>query len=124
MIQWLFVACGGAVGACCRFGLGMWLKPQPGKFPIATFSANVLGCLMMGILYVVIVDRHLIPAAWRPPLMVGFLGALTTFSSFAIEALGLWQTHHNGLAAMYVVLSVCASLFAAWVGYSLAEIIL
>lgn len=120
-MAWLAVALGGALGACMRFGLGLWLQPSPGQFPVATFSANVLGCFLMGILYVVVIDKHIIPMSWRPFLMVGMLGALTTFSTFSIEALGLWLTHHFVLAAVYVAASVSASIFAVWVGYSVAE---
>lgn len=121
MLSWLLVALGGALGACSRMALGLWLKPQPGQLPMATLSANLIGCFVMGVAYVLIVDRQTLPAEWRGPLMVGFLGALTTFSSFAIEALGLWQTHHNTLALMYVLSSVVLSLLAVWLGYNLTE---
>lgn len=120
-MSWIFVAMGGAIGACARYGLGHAFKPQPGELPVATLTANVLGCFLMGVLFVVIVDRHWLPETLRPALMVGFLGALTTFSSFAIEALGLWQTHHSALAFGYVVLSIILCLFAVWLGYNLTE---
>lgn len=120
-MSWIFVAMGGAIGACARYGLGLAFKPQPGELPLATLTANVLGCFLMGVLFVVIVDRHWLPETLRPALMVGFLGALTTFSSFAIEALGLWQTHHSALAVGYVVLSIILCLCAVWLGYNLTE---
>lgn len=119
MMAWLMVACGGALGACARFAIGMWLQPQPGRFPVATFTANVVGCFLMGMLYVMIIERQWLPPSWRPPLMVGFLGALTTFSSFSIEALALWHTHHNLLAATYVIGSMVVCLVAVWLGYNL-----
>lgn len=121
MMTWLSVALGGAIGACLRFAIALWLQPQAGRFPVATFTANVAGCLVMGALYVVIVERHWLPDIWRTALMVGLLGALTTFSTFSIEALALWQTQHQMLAAIYVLSSFAACLGAVFLGYSLTE---
>ena len=123
MMSWLAVALGGALGATARYALNLWLSAAPGKFPLATFSANVLGCFLMGFLYVAIVDKHVLPMSWRPFLMVGMLGAFTTFSTFSIEALSLWQTQHFTLALVYVIGSVFASIFAAWLGYTISEFI-
>lgn len=121
MFTWLMVGLGGAVGACSRFAIGLWFKPQPGQIPYATLTANVSGCFVMGVLYVLIVDRQTLPADLRAPLIVGFLGALTTFSSFAVEALGLWQTEQTNLALIYVLSSVVLCLLAVWLGYNLTE---
>lgn len=123
-MNWLFVALGGGIGAVTRFALSAWLSPEPGKFPVATFTANILGCALMGLLYVLIVDKQILPLAWRAPLMVGFLGALTTFSTFSLEALSLWQTGHIQMALLYVCLTLIFTLVAAWLGYSLAELII
>lgn len=124
MMVWLSVAAGGAFGAMTRFGLSSWLTPEPGKFPIATFTANITGCFLMGVLYVVVMDKHVLPMAWRPFLMVGFLGAFTTFSTFSIEALGLWQTQHFSLALSYVLATMVVSILAVWSGYSLSEFVI
>lgn len=120
-MNWIAVAVGGALGAMARYGLGVWLVPAAGKFPVATFAANVSGCFLMGIVYVLVVDKALLPAAWRPFFMVGVLGAFTTFSTFAIEALALWQTAHHWVALAYVMASVILSIMAVWAGYSLCE---
>lgn len=120
-MSWLAVALGGALGAMCRFALSTWLPSAPGQFPVPTFCANVLGCFIMGIMYVVIVDKHLLPMAWRPLIMVGFLGALTTFSTFSLEALSLLQLQKFAMAAIYLAGSVIACVFSVWLGFSLAE---
>lgn len=122
-MTWLAVAVGGALGATARFALGGWLGAAPGRFPWATFCANGIGCFLMGVLYVLIVDKSVLPVSWRPFLMVGILGAFTTFSTFAIEALVLWQAQHTGLAVLYVAASVAFSLLAVWAGYSLTELV-
>lgn len=123
MISYLAVALGGAIGASARFALGSWLVAAPGRFPLATFCANGLGCLLMGALYLVIVERHIVPLPWRPFLMIGVLGAFTTFSTFAIETLTLWQNQQPGLAAVYVIASVVLSLIAVWAGYTASAFI-
>ena len=120
-MSWILVALGGAVGAVARYSLTLWLAPPPGKFPLATFSANMLGCFAMGILYVLIVHKALIPVSWRPFLTIGMLGAFTTFSTFSLEALWLWQHEHFGLAATYVVATVAGCLLAVWAGYFCCE---
>jgi fluoride exporter len=124
MITWLAVAFGGALGAMARFALSAWLVSAPGRFPVATFCANGIGCLLAGVLYVLIVDKQFLPISWRPLLMVGFLGAFTTFSAFSVEALNLWLGQHHSLAIVYVVASVIVSLLAVWAGYSASQFFL
>ncbi|MGK2914068.1 MAG: fluoride efflux transporter CrcB [Porticoccaceae bacterium] len=110
-MQWLAVACGGALGAMARFGVNALLFPVAGhRFPLATLVINVSGCIVMGVLYVLVVERGALPGEWRNFLVVGFLGAYTTFSAFSLDALALWQNGHLALAALYVGLSVVLSL--------------
>lgn len=118
-MSWLAVALGGALGAMARYAMGLLFVPVPGQFPIATFWVNALGCLLMGIVFALMVDKQWLPYAWRPFLMVGLLGAFTTFSTFAIEVLGLWHTQHFGTAVGYIVASLTVNLFAVWLGYTL-----
>lgn len=124
MMTWLMVALGGALGAMGRYGLSVWLVPQPGKFPSATFCANVVGCFVMGVFYMLMVNRALIPISWRPFLTVGLLGAFTTFSTFSLEAFWLWQHQQVALAALYVVATLVGCLAAVWAGYHLSGILL
>lgn len=74
-MNWFAIAAGGALGALLRAGVSHWFKSSPGHFPWGTFTVNVLGCLLMGALYVLIMERHWVDPAWRPFLMVGLLGA-------------------------------------------------
>ena len=123
-MQWLAVAVGGALGAVARFGVNGWLYPLYGnKFPLGTLVVNVLGSLLMGIAYVIILEKGQISVEWRNILMVGFLGAFTTFSTFSLDSLALWQNGHPFLALLYIMLSLILCLFAAYLGIALTRLI-
>lgn len=118
-MNWIAVAIGGALGAMARYGVSTLLfDASTQRFPYATLSVNVLGSFLMGILFVLIVEKGLLPAEMRSILMVGFLGAFTTFSTFSLDALGLWQNGHLLLALVYalgtVVLCLAAISIAVW----------
>jgi len=112
-MHWLAVAVGGALGAMARYAVSIWVfNYSSDKFPYATLSVNVLGSFMMGILFVIIVERAALPAEMRSLLMVGFLGAFTTFSTFSLDALSLWQNGHLFVALVYVLATVVLCLVA------------
>ncbi|MCR6652324.1 MAG: fluoride efflux transporter CrcB [Cellvibrionaceae bacterium] len=115
-MNWLAVALGGAFGAMARYGIFLWFAPQPGRFPVATYFANISGCFIAGSLYV-LMAQAIVPQAWRPLLAIGFLGAFTTFSAFSLEALLLWQNQHFSLATLYIVSTVLGCLLAVWLGH-------
>lgn len=109
----LAIALGGALGAMSRYGVNGLIFPLLGeKFPLGTLVVNVLGSLVMGICYVLIIEKALLPPEWRNILMVGFLGAFTTFSTFSLDALALWQNGQLLLALGYVIASVTLCLLA------------
>ncbi len=112
-MQWLAVAIGGALGAMGRYAVTGYAYPLfENRFPLGTLIVNVLGSLLMGVFYVLIIERGILPAEWRNFLMAGFLGAFTTFSTFSLDALNLWQNGHVTAAFGYVALSVFTSLVA------------
>lgn len=118
-MHWISVALGGALGAVCRYWVSVSLLPVSGyKFPFATLSVNVIGSLLMGILYVLIVEKGGLPDQTRNILMVGFLGAFTTFSTFSLDAISLWQNGGQLAALIYVISTVAlclvAIIFAIW----------
>jgi len=85
-------------------------------FPYGTLSLNVFGSLLMGILYIVLIERASVGAEWRALLLVGFLGAFTTFSTFSIETLNLIENGELIKAGTNVFLSVFLCVLAAWFG--------
>ena len=113
----LIIALGGALGAVSRFLLGNAVSRAIGSaLPYGTFMINVIGCFAMGLLTTIIVDRELLPAAWRLFLCVGLLGGFTTFSSFGYEALMLLTEGRLLAALAYVGGSVALGLVAAGAG--------
>ncbi len=114
MIYSLTIALGGALGALSRY----WLISALGasRFPWGTFAVNVLGSCLIGVLYVLISEKAVLSDQWRSLLMVGYLGAFTTFSSFSLDALLLLQEGRLLQAALYVVGSVALCLAGAWLG--------
>ena len=113
----LIIALGGALGAVSRFLLGNGLSRALGSaLPYGTFVINIVGCFAMGLLMTIIVDREMIPAAWRLFLCVGFLGGFTTFSSFGYEALMLLTEGRMLAALAYAGGSVVLGLVAAAAG--------
>lgn len=113
----LIIALGGALGAVSRFLLGNGVSRALGSaLPYGTFVINIVGCFAMGLLMTIIVDREMLPAAWRLFLCVGFLGGFTTFSSFGYEALMLLTEGRLLAALAYVGGSVVLGLVAAAAG--------
>lgn len=105
MITRLFLlAAAGAAGALSRYVLSSLIQRHtPGLFPLATLAINLAGCFLFGLLWALAEQRHLIPPEWRAVLLTGFLGAFTTFSSFAYENAQLLRHGQLGLLAVNVV---------------------
>lgn len=116
------VAVGGAIGAVCRYGLAEAMARRPGGFPWATLVANVLGCLLIGLLMVLLTERAGAPRLARPFLGVGMLGGFTTFSTYAVETQLLTREGAPGTAMVYLVVTPVAALVAVAVGTLLARL--
>jgi CrcB protein len=112
-MNWVAVAVGGALGAMARYAVSTWIfQVSSHKFPYATLMVNVLGSFLMGVLFVIIIERSALPVEMRSLWMIGFLGAFTTFSTFSLDALGLWQNGHLFMALLYVLATVVLCLLA------------
>lgn len=117
MNQLLAIGLGGAVGAVLRFMVSTGVHRFAGRdFPYGTLSVNILGSLLMGFLYILLIERLSFGAEWRAVLLVGLLGAFTTFSTFSIETLNLIENGELVKAGVNVALSVGLCLLAVWVG--------
>lgn len=117
MKQILAIAVGGSLGALLRYGVANGVHALLGRgFPYGTLVVNVSGCLAMGVLYVLLVERLAVSPEWRAALLIGVLGAFTTFSSFSMETFALFEEGERMKALMNVVLSVSLCLAAVWLG--------
>ena len=117
MTQVLVIAAGGAVGALLRFWTSSWVYNLTGRgFPYGTLVVNVLGSLVMGFLYIYLIERSSLGPEWRAALLVGLLGAFTTFSTFSLETMNLIEGGELIKAAMNILFSVILCLGAAWAG--------
>jgi len=109
----LAVALGGALGALARYGVDTLVERRTESlFPLATFLINVSGCVMIAIAVAVVVDRLHAPSWLGVGLVAGFLGAYTTFSTFAFETYELVELRHVALAVANVLASVAAGVAA------------
>jgi CrcB protein len=103
---------GGVIGALARLGLVEALPFTPGRWPWATFAANVVGALALGYFMTRLQERLPLSAYRRPFLGTGLCGALTTFSTLQLELLQMLDHGERGLAAGYAAASVAAGLLA------------
>ena len=124
--HWLVIGFGGGLGAMARFATVTWINRQHvSSFPWGTFTVNVVGSFIMGLAFVLFTIKYpQVPGTWRSFVLVGTLGAFTTFSSFALESLSLLQQQNIPLALMYMVASVVVCLIAVTVGFQLGKFIL
>jgi CrcB protein len=117
VIHTVAIAAGGAIGALFRFWVSSGVYAVAGRdFPYGTLVVNVMGSLLMGFLYIVLIERVTASAEWRSFLLIGVLGAFTTFSTFSIETLNLFEEGELARAFLNIVLSVVLCVAAAWLG--------
>lgn len=123
MIQWLLIALGGAVGALGRYWVSGVLNNAEHKLPLGTLMVNLLGSFLMGVCFVLILERARLSPEMRPLLMTGFMGAFTTFSTFSLETVTLIQEGHIMSALIYILLSLVLCLVALYAGLWLTRLI-
>ena len=116
------VALGGALGASARYSLDRLIEQRSFSiFPWATFAINISGCFLIGMISASLVDRHHLPAWIRIGMVVGVIGGYTTFSTFAQEALTLFESRDAAVALAYAIGSVVIGIAAVYAGVALGR---
>ena len=120
MLQVIAICLGACVGALARWGLGLWLNTSAALLPWGTLAANLIGGYLVGVCVAVFNNLPELDPVWRLALVTGFLGALTTFSSFSAEVVGMIQLQRYGLATGTAVLHLMGSLALTILGLKTA----
>ncbi|HCE1991745.1 TPA: fluoride efflux transporter CrcB [Vibrio parahaemolyticus] len=115
-----FIALGGAIGACSRYLVSEFCVLLFGRgFPYGTLTVNVVGSFIMGLLIAAFESEILATEPWRQVIGLGFLGALTTFSTFSMDNVLLMQQGAFFKMGLNILLNVVLSSSAAWIGFQL-----
>jgi CrcB protein len=120
MKNFIVVAVGGAIGACARYSLSGFVlhRTFQHRFPLGTFTVNILGCLLAGIVMGLAEKHKIVHHELRLFLITGILGGFTTFSAFGIETAALLKRGDIFTAAEYIMLTVLVGFLAMWIAYS------
>lgn len=120
----LYVAMGGAMGAVARYLMAAFIQNKTSTlFPWGTFFVNIIGCFLLGLVYILGVELLMIPPNLRTLISVGFLGAFTTFSTFNLESLHMINNGEYRLALYNILGSIIFGLLAGWLGLLTAKIL-
>lgn len=115
------ISLGGVLGALARYGLSTWFPHSPTTLDWATLGINTAGCLLIGVL-MVIIDAYPVHRLVRPFLGVGVLGGFTTFSTYVVGIQRSVSAHAPRTALLYLALTLVCALGAVWLGVSLARL--
>jgi CrcB protein len=122
--QLVLVMLGGALGAAGRFWLGGWLLRQAGSgLPWGTLAANLFGSFAIGFIAVWLEQRGPAALPWRAFLIVGVLGALTTYSALMLECLLLARSDRSGAMLGYLGITLAGGLVLVWLGAQVAHVL-
>jgi CrcB protein len=121
MLQVTVIALGGALGALMRFWVSTGFYTLLGRdFPYGTLAVNLIGSLLMGFLTIWMLDKVLAPE-WKMAVLIGFLGAFTTFSTFSLDTFYLIESDAYFKALLNIFSNVLLCILAVWIGMLLAR---
>ncbi len=123
-MTWLLIGLGGFAGAITRSVVDGFVSDRlPALLPWGTFVVNVSGSFLLGLLFALITERSILPEELRGPVLVGFIGAYTTFSTYMLQAWQLVEAGALSTALIYVFGSIGAGLLAVVLGLGLGRAI-
>lgn len=117
-LQLAMIAVGATLGAWLRWGLSIWLNPRVVQFPMGTLAANLIGGYLVGAAVAYFAANTAIAPEWRLLAITGFLGGLTTFSTFSAEVVQLLQDGRLAPAALLALVHLTGSLLLTVLGFA------
>lgn len=119
----LAIAVGAVLGAWARWALSYWLNPRMAHLPLGTLAANLVGGYLIGVAVAVFAAHPAISPAWRLFIVTGFLGGLTTFSTFSAESVALLQGDQFAPALLHASLHLLGSVAASFAGIATVRLV-
>lgn len=120
---YLWLAVGGALGTMSRYAVSGWVVDRYGPSPLGTFTVNIAGSFLIGLILVLTEGRFLVSSDLRIFMTTGFLGGFTTFSTFMFETMGLLEDRSYQAALFNAGGSLLAGLIAVWLGMTVARLL-
>lgn len=117
-LVWVFV--GGGLGSMCRYGIARLMSNYKLDFPLATFIANVISCIILGY-FIGLTLKEGLSDNLKLLLMTGFCGGFSTFSTFSAESFQLLQSGNTGTAILYIGTSIVVCLICIWLGLKISS---
>lgn len=115
---------GGFAGAVARYWVGTFVTQRLGlRFPYGTFLINVSGCFLIGFFMYLLAERGVLDAHWLFVIVIGFIGAYTTFSTFEYETMRALQDGQLGIGLLYVASSLLVGFVMVWLGAQTAKLL-
>lgn len=117
------IGIGAVAGAWARWGLAYWLNPRLAILPLGTLAANLIGGYLVGVAVAIFMAHPGLAPAWRLLFITGFLGGLTTFSTFSAESVVFLQSGRWGAALLHIGLHLFGSILATVVGIATVRLV-
>jgi len=117
--NFILIGLGGGLGSMLRYGSNLLLNGK--LFPYSTLTVNIIGSFIIGLVFALSMKDQQFDANWKLFLTTGICGGFTTFSAFSVENMELLQAGKWGTALIYIAISICLGILAAFIGYKIIQ---